>query len=507
LLEPATLEIDFPTNKVSDPSLVTGFAFDADGSYFRLAPGFPDTNSITLQFHTLAGFGCSVATSDEVAQLGQRPVAPVITVTNSTAMLSPVSQSHRPKGVYYATRLDDCFPAKLARARSIDRYLNSALATLGADLEAQAISTKKDNPSLGPYPQDWGSSGFHWPGNQDYIYSDFYYENIDIYLAEAAGNCALTEALAYRIRELVEIANTFGGSATATIGSRLTLCTGYHDCIKEIIDCCNTAGLGGQDTILDAQVFASKAAAIGCTIDSSEIDMVSKACLPTWSGSIYILNLVSNYSSVSDGSLSSESKEVESALIHFRTDSVGLSGNSGGPGIYYLGGNLQGDATIEYSFDFHSVDTSCCSGCTTDEHVQGGTTAKGTAMGGFTFSLTNSSPPPVPIPLWNTVIPNSDMILAANDCPYAGSEVLKSSGYITDPNGGPDPVCTAFAPLIVQISGNSGFANLLPYEVLNTGVQGTVVDYHGQYQTNIVSTNGATITTKYTGASWLFKHN
>jgi hypothetical protein len=98
------------------------------------------------------------------------------------------------------------------------------------------------------------------------------------------------------------------------------------------------------------------------------------------------------------------------------------------------------------------------------------------------------------------------MILAAN-CPYAGSEVLRSSGFISDPNGGPDPVCTDFPSVVDQISGNSQFANLLPYEVVNTGVQGTVVNYHGEYQTNNVSTNGSVITTKYQGAAWLFKHN
>jgi hypothetical protein len=507
LLAAATLEIDFPTNKVSDPSLVTGFAFDTDGSYLRLAPGFADTNSIILQFYTLAGFGCSVATSVEVAQLGQRPSAPVISVTNLSAMLTLGSQTHRPKGAYFPTRLDECYPAKLARAKLIDNYLDARIAVLGAELAAQAISTKRSNRNLGPYPQDWGpSSGFHWPGNQDYVYSDFYYQNIDPYLAEAAGNCALTEVLDYRIRELVDIANSWGGSATATIGSRLTLCSGYHDCIKETIDCCNTQGLGGQDTVLDAQVFAGKAAAIGCTIGSTELDMVSKACLPTWSGSIITLNVVSNYSSLSDGTLTSESKEVESGGMILHTDSVGLSGNSAGAGVYFLTGNLQGSGFINYTFDFHSVDTGCCSGCTTDEHLQGGTTAKATAMGNFTFRLTNSPPPPVPIPLWNTVIPNSDIILAANQCPYAGSEVLKSSGFITIP-GNPEPVCSAFAPLVEQFSGTSGFANLLPYEVVDTGVQGTVIKYSGRYETNSVSTNGATITTKYSGASWVFKHN
>jgi hypothetical protein len=381
--------------------------------------------------------------------------------------------------------------------------LGTAFDEFSQQLTLLLIKTVRQYPDLSHYPAEWGPS-FRWPGNRDWIYSEFYSRYIDPYLAEAAGNCALTEVLDYRIKALESLASQYGGTSTATIGSGLVLCAGYKECIKEIDSCCLNQGLGGQDSVLDAQVIADKAAAIGCSIAQSDLNLVAKDCLPTWSGSILIVHTVSNYSAIVNGPLSSETKVVQAVTARYTTDAVGLSGNTAGQGVYGLTGSLKGFAYFTYTEDFHSVDNSCCAGCTSIEHVQGGNTARGTAMANFAWRLTNSPPPVFPIPLFNTVTPNNDLTLSANQIPFAGSQVNVDSGMVTDPATGQD-TCETFAPDVLEISGTSGFANLLPYIVTDSGVLGTLIQYQGTWSTNQVSSDG--LTTTSVEAIWNFKHN
>ena len=93
--------------------------------------------SITVESYTLGGFGCSAATSVEVAQLSRRPAASVNSITKPAAAPSTnAGQIRRPQGVYFPTRLDECYPAKLARAKLIDNYLAVSLSSFGAQLVA-----------------------------------------------------------------------------------------------------------------------------------------------------------------------------------------------------------------------------------------------------------------------------------------------------------------------------------------------------------------------------------
>lgn len=498
LSEAAQLVVTFPTNQVVDPIGTVGYAFNDDGSYLRLSLVSADTNSIRIPVFELSGFGCSVATLAEVKQMTARPVGDV-KFTNGPLVKTMPTAHHQPRSVYTSTILDQCYPADLARAREIDDYLQGELEILIASLVANSKQIERNRPDLGGDPKTWASQGFNWNGNGDFLYSASYVNGFVPYLEEAESNCALTEVLARRLSQLRSLAAQYGGTVLLATGADQYLCAGYQHCFKELEDCCQNQGLGGPPTRQEARMIAAFAAYYGSKCSLPDPSQVAKACEPTWSGSISVVQVLTLKTNYTEGSITTFDTMTEVATVVYESDKNGLAGQSGGPGLYGLTGNLNASGACAYNEVTVTVDSSCCGACTTTTQSHSACTPKGTAQGAFAWWLTNSPPSPVPLPVSMYVLPGNDLTLATHGVKRPVHTTYTLSYRQSDPHGSPTCVTKTDHN---NFTGKYDFSGI-PFLNFQNAIQGTTSSFSGSYETNIVRSDG--VSTVRIQANWNFQ--
>jgi hypothetical protein len=490
LAEPAQLQITFPTNTPIDPFQIAGYTFNLDGSFLRLNAVAADTNSIVMPVFALGGFGCSYASLTEIEDVSRRPVSN----TDTPSKVGPsANRGGQPRSMYYGpTLLDQCYPAELARARVIDNTLAQDLERLHEELAANATRIMRAHPELGTLVSDWGPVHFFfWDGNSPDTYSLFYDTYVLRYINEANSNCAVTEVLAHRINDLKHLAAFYGGVFDSHAAER-DLCTGFNHCLQEIDDCCKTQGITGPASRLQADLIVKEAAQYGC-----EVPDLGKDCLPMWSGSMSVVQVLTSKTNRSDGSVLFSDDYTEVSTVVYQTDANGLTAQSS-PGYYGLTGNLIARGACRYDQLTVTVDTSCCGSCTTTTHSRSACTPKGTAYGAFAWILTNSPPNPVGLPLSSVVVPGNDLTLATHGVKRSTHTTHTLSFLASNPKG--EPTCETTGG-VNNFKGTYDFSGI-PYMNFQTTIEGTTAAYTGSYETNIVHPDG--VTTTRIQASWNF---
>ncbi len=284
LLAPAQLVVTFPAELNIDTSQLAGYTFDANGQSLQLAPTAADTNTVSLSLSVLGGFGCSVATLDEVGQLAQYVIANGGVA--SIKMSNGGSGNGKGSAGIHALDLSFlplCYPDQSSRAIAVSGAINRAFTSFLADLGAQGIALLR---SYHHYPQ--AALGEYWAGNTEQAYEDFFNQNIKPYLTEAQSNCQLMVALANQIFALVGSSRDFGytGDFPAIKAVAAAVCNAYQNCITETQGCCLTKTAGGEGPIDELKTALGQATYWGCTYPADAIKNAEKACNPPWSGTL-----------------------------------------------------------------------------------------------------------------------------------------------------------------------------------------------------------------------------
>ena len=287
LMAPAQLVVTFPAELNIDTSQLAGYTFDANGQSLQLAPAVADTNTVSLSMPVLGGFGCSVATLDEVRQLAQYAITTAGGGVPAIKMMGQVgSGKGRGTGGIRAlalTFLPICYPDQQSRADAASKAINSALTSFLANLGEQGLELLRSNHH---YPQ--AASGEYWAGNTEQAYDDFFNQNIKPYLTEAQSNCQLMVALANQIFALVNSARNFGytGDFPAIKAVSAAVCNAYQNCITQTRGCCLTKVEGGEGPIDELRAVLRQGTYWGCTFPADAINNAEKACNPPWSGTL-----------------------------------------------------------------------------------------------------------------------------------------------------------------------------------------------------------------------------
>jgi hypothetical protein len=500
----AQLEITFPTNLIVDPRSVAVYAFDEDGSFLRLTLGFADANQVTVPLFTLSGIGCSIATLSEIEQFSQRPVSD--NGVNGVALQKLDKSGGLRKQGY---PLDDCDPLALQGARMVDAIIDGEFREMWNSLSL-VLFRLGFTSNLHGNPLNWT---IPWEGNQEAAWHDFYHNKIEPYLLESEHNCALIQVMERRLDELDQYESLFhvlllDGSTAA---ARDSLCNGYKNCIDTIDQCCVEKGLGGQASVDAAQAFANKVSKY-CFGGPPNLDGIARDCLPTWSGTITIVKTITHQIDQSVGQVDIHEKDTDEVVIGYKSDNLGLTGDSAGAGYYAIQGPLKAFGYFTHRLDYQSIDFGCCATCTHTSWDKAAVTSRGTGTGFFLWHIKDDPNPPLPIDIVipNAISPGNDLITSAVTTGI-GQEIDISSGMTTGPDG--KDFCKTFDPIVTPVHPLHSFTGLLSYLSFKSDkdgnlFEGTASSFSGTWETNIVTVDpaegGQATTTNHILAGWSF---
>jgi hypothetical protein len=503
LLAPARLDITFPTNLNLDLGQMVGFAFGGNGQFLRLAPTLRDADFITLPVLDLGGLGCSIATLAEIRQQAQRAISDsnqnVSALQGLASAGGQAPQGGGDAGAGSLSFLAQCAPDKAARANAVRQSIVSAQGSLIQQLMGLSAEARANYGSAAVY-----TGNVVWAGDTPGVYEDFFQNNIQAYVGEAAGNCQLNVVLASMLDGLQDIADIWaphysfeheflnGGLPPSKLprvdlsSDQQYLCPGFSACLEELRNCCGAHTVGGPAPFADLRVIETQAAQAGCNLSPAELNDVAQVCDPQWQGSVTIVESRQFSSEVQQQNIKRTVTENYETLTELTA--VKLTGTTFVGGTASLAGTLQGWISGDYRYDELAVNSDCCgSGCT-DETVDVSAIAlQVTANMNLMWGLD----PKLPCPFCTiTVVP--DTATGPNLArPSVSTEtIVKKKGDACEDD--PEPIRYGHGTQVFDFS-------IFPY--FSPNQNGTANSVTGGYDTNYVTSDGIRF---YQSVKWNF---
>ena len=443
----AQLTIQFPTNRPIDTRKVVGYAFDGDGSYLRLVPALPGTNSLMLPLASLSDLGCSVATLPEIQQQAQR----IVSDTNSIPSGGLALQGRISKqGPYY----DSCYPAEKTRAVFVNLGLENAFRT-ASQATAEKIAANSQLPEADQVS----------PGQLDLAgeFNNFYKDNLDQYAEEVKTNCALAAAILPYVLGIERQAQLMD-IETQVPSSLLDSCSILPECARKIDECCKTKG-ASKKALQEILGLSRQAQLLGCPED---LQQYLGDCYPGWSGTIKYEDVYSNYESFTGGAEADVQYQLTATLI-----ADDLAGQPTGQGYYSVSGTVTGLADGKYRL--HTYQPGNCCYCYLDTLHSSAVHTNVNALLQLVWAITN-----VPPSIQNGLLLFPDSTSLAT---LASIDALLTS---TDSHGDAD--CNPI--YIIMTSHSSDPYGLLSLIYNSTTITGTLNQVTGGYATNWTDTDG-----------------
>ncbi len=443
---PAQFFIQFPTNHPTDPNHIATYAYDADGSYFRLVPTIVISNGLMAPILNLSGFGCSVATVDEILQQGQRLVGDTNSPGFDLALAKTIA-----KGAFY----NSCYPAEKTRATFVAKGLENANRAASQEAAAKLAA----NAQLAPGDQI----------SADQLLSDafnnFYTENLAQYLTEMQQNCPLAEVVITYLLGHERQAQLLGVANELPSGFE-NLCNLFSTCAHKIDDCCKSKGASEQ-AVVELIALARQYELLGC--DTADPLQYIQDCLPVWYGTVKYED--THTYSTGSGNFESDYQYKLSAAL-FPTN---LMSSSPGPGYLGLTGYIKGPANGTYRR--HSRTTGSCCYCFADDLRTSALAADVNIFFQLVWSTTNNPPGP----------PQNGLLMFPDSDSAAALASVDSLLTHTDSHGDAD--CNQ----VLQISTSHG-NDSYPLQTVfynSPSITGTTNAVVGTYSTNWTADDGS----------------
>ena len=457
----AQLVIQFPTNRPIDTRTVAGYAFDGDGSYLRLVPTVPGSNSLMLPITSLSGLACSVATLQEIQQQAQRIVSDTNNVPPSGLALQGRISKHGP---YY----DSCYPAEKFRATSVNLGLENALRPIQQDLSARLGEARQaqllgvDTPSVGDMGLQTAAESFY----KDYLAQ---------YADELKTNCALVTVVS-RYTLGIERQAQLMGLDSPIPDSFLDVCSILPECAQKILECCKTKG-ASQQALSELLGLTRQAELLGC---ADALPQDNGDCYPGWAGTITYQDTRSYYQTIGSGECDNQYQLTATFFAE------NLIGQPTGQGYYSVGGTVSGPA--EGKNREHCYQPGDCCYCYLDTLHTSAVQTNVNANLSLVWAITNV-PPSIQNGLLLFPDPNSVAVLAA------------IAPYLTTTDSHGDADCKPIVKIDTTHDLLHG-VDSYPIEIVmynSPTITGTLNQVTGSYATNWTGTDGTQYSQK---VSW-----